>query len=131
MWNLKGITFWWTITYRRIFKSVLVYLQLTNINKTKWFFRSCYNLCRWISLNSTSLLFSHFQSILSRGTVKRFVVGVIEFRSMIAITPGNHSFSTCARLAKKLRFFTPWYAQKSLRIRGKEMLVLRKILRPF
>ena len=130
MWNLNGITFWWTITYKRIFKSVLVYLQLTNINETKWSFLSRYNLCRWISLNSTSLLFSYFQFILSRCTVKRYVVGVIAFHSMIPITPGNHSFSTCAKCTKRLRFFTPWYAQKGLRIRGKEMLVLRKVLRP-
>ena len=43
----------------------------------------------------------------------------------------DHSFRTYAKFPGKLTFLAPWYAKVSVHIRGREMLVFRKILIPY
>ena len=46
-------------------------------------------------------------------------------------TVKGHPFGTYAKFSEKLTFLTPWYAHVRVRIKGKEMLIFRKILRTY
>ena len=43
----------------------------------------------------------------------------------------HHLFGAYAKVKKKLKFLTPWYAHVRVLIKGLEMLVFRKILRMY
>ena len=68
--------------------------------------------------------------ILAGNRTDLWVIWEIYERYIWVIGSGGHSFSTYAKCSEKLTF-TPWYTHIHVCIRGKEMLVFRKILRRY
>ena len=98
--------------------------------KVVYWKQQVFRFCNRSNLNPSSsiLIFEkHFEeSFMRRNTQQPRLINKLN-----PVRTRGHPLSKYAKFSAKLTFLTRWYAQERVRIRGLEMLVLRKILRKY
>ena len=73
---------------------------------------------------------NRYKSVLMGGCTQTVAYKVVSLQQAVNYL-GDHSFSTYAKYFEKIIFLTLSYIHVSVRIRGYEMLVFRKVLRTY